>query len=169
MYSHEDVSWTIELLCCVKRFLNVPNAIYYWRENSKSISRSQRPPAEHIKFWESITVKGVIALTKLWNDYSVLKKNPSGLYTMLNYFFYDCFINYSFQVRSQISSNVIFEALCTKFTDDSRVLSSSYIPYLYSCIDNLQKQLIINNQKFNQFAAQAQKRIAELEAQLKTK
>jgi len=169
MYSHEDNSWTIELLCCAKRFVIVSNAVYYWRENTKSISRSQRPPAEQIRFWESITSKGIVALTNLWSKYDVLKKHPDWLYTMLNYFFYDCFFKYSFQVRAQISSNVVFESLCTEFKNDNRVPSSSYIPYLYACIDDLQKQLIMNQQRFNQFAAQAQKRIAELEAQLKTK
>lgn len=168
MLSHEDNSWTIELLCCAKKFLNIPNAVYYWRENTKSISRSQRPPYEHIRFWEAITAKGIAALVKLWNKYDVLKKNPEWLYIMLNYFFNDCFGKHSFQVRSQVSSNVIFEALRTEFAGD-KFISDSYIPYLYSYIDSLQKQLMINNQKFQKFAAQAQKRITELEAQLKTK
>ena len=167
--SHEDFIWTIELLCCAKRFVNIPNAVYCWRENRGSITRSRRNSMEDLKFWVSIITRIMKRLDGLWHRYEILKRHPDWLYRAHNYIVDECFMNYSFNARSQVPPIAIYDALCSDFANGDKNLSGSYIPFLYSHLDFLQKQMIMNQQKFNEFAAQAQKRIAELEAQLKTK
>ena len=167
--SHEDLTWTIELLCCAKRFLQIPNAVYCCRENTESLTRSRRPPLEHLNFWTSVISIVIKAVDDLWSKYDVLKKNPEWLHKAQNYLFNDCFMSGSFVARAQLSPEAVYEALRPTFSIDNKNLSGSYIPFLYSRLDFMHKQLIINQQQFNQFAAQAQARIAELEAQLKIK
>lgn len=169
MYTSEDLIWTIELLCCVKRFLNVPNAIYCWRTNGDSITHSKRYSMEHLKFWISIIVRATKYLDNLWEKYDVLRENPNWLYEAQNYLFDECFLYYALNSRFKVSSLEIYDALRLKFADGTQKFSTSQVPYLYSRLDFMHKQLVITQNNLKSYSAQAQKRIAELEAQLKTK
>ena len=173
--SHEDLIWTIEILCCVKRFLNVPNTVYCWRESGDSITRSRRHSMEHLKFWVSIIRRTTKYLDDLWRKYDVLKENPAWLYKVQNYLFDECFMWYALNSRIQVSSEEIFEALRSEFVDEKQNLSASQVPYLYSRIDALHKQLLVTQQNFEQFAVQNQKELQasrqkfkELAAQVQT-
>ncbi|MCR5834319.1 MAG: hypothetical protein K6G55_06710 [Selenomonadaceae bacterium] len=72
------------------------------------------------------------------------------------------------QKSFKLEPHDVYNAIKQKYGDslgDYDVLVSA----LCTMINTQQKIAAVNQQKFNQFAAQAQKRIAELEAQLKDK
>ena len=93
--------------------------------------------------------------------------NPQHHYKILESFIQSHFSRF-FQESFQLSPVAVYETIKQEFGDklgEYDVLVSA----LCTVINTQQKIFAINQQNFNQFAAQAQKRIAELEAQLKTK
>ena len=163
MSSHEDLIWTIDIFCCVKKFLLVPNAVYCWRESVDSITRSRRNSMEHLKFWVSIITTGIKYLDGLWSRYEILKKNPLWLYKAQNYLFEECFMRYAFNLRVKVSSETVYDTLLPQFANSAQKFSGSHIPYLYSRFDLMQKQLIALQHKFNDYAEQINKCIEDFE------
>ncbi len=115
------------------------------------------------------------------SKHEFFQQNPQYRYAVLEKFthtMFDYFLNDSFQ----LPPFAVYEAIKQEFGDkfgEQDVLVSA----LCTLVNTQQRMAAINQQrfnqfaaqaqeqvkKFNQFAAQAQARIAELEAQLKTK
>lgn len=162
-----DVIWTIELFATVKRFLRIPNAVYFWRNDAdESVTYKERKPSEQIALWCTTFFSGAKYIDDLLKRLSFFKQNPIHSYAAWNFFFYAC-IKHTSKARMQVQSAAVYEILRREFADKGDI--ELIIPFMFSIIDSQQKVNAANNQKFQQFAAQAQARIAQLEAQLKTK
>ena len=163
----EDDIWTYGLLFCAKKFLRVPNAIYIRRWSEGSTMRKERKPWQTINFWMNPVLLGLKSLEKLMSKLEFFNKNPQYRYAVLESFIagkFACCLQESFK----IPPFAVCEAIKNEFggrLGEQEVL----VPALCTYVNTLQRMNAVNVQKFNQFAAQAQKRIAELEAQLKTK
>ena len=99
------------------------------------------------------------------NDFFI--QNPQYRYAVLEHFAADKF-NIILWHSSQLPPFAVYEAIKQEFGDkfgEQDVLVST----LCAIINTREKVLLMNQKNFNQFAAQAQKRIDELEAQLKNK
>lgn len=159
--SSGDFGWTIELLCCAKRFLRIPNAVYFWRDDSViSTTRKQRETNKQITFWYSVIISMINSLKILSVKHKILKDNPSYVYIALNLLFNENF-NRIIKIRFQVSSEDIFDILQRELENDADF--SLAIPFFFSVIDAQQKNLLINQQKSTQYVEQTQARIAELE------
>ena len=163
----DDDIWTYALVFYAKKFLRVPNAVYTRRLSENSIMREKKNSQQMVTFWTNPIVRGVKALDKLMSKHEFFQKNPQYRYIVVEFFINSkigAFLNESFQLPPV----AVYEAIKQEFGDklgEYDVLVSA----LCTVINTQQKIFAINQQKFNEFAAQAQKRIAELEAQLKTK
>ena len=163
----EDDIWTYGLIFCAKRFLRVPNAVYIRRLSEGSIMREKKNPQQTITFWANPAILGLKALDKLMSKHEFFQQNPQYRYAVLEKFThtrFDFFLNDSFQ----LPPFAVYETIKQRFGDklgEQDILVST----LCTFVNTQRKMAAVNQQRFNQFAAQAQKRIAELEAQLKTK
>ena len=163
----DDSIWSWNVIFCAKKILCVPNTIYYWRNVKNSITRSKKTPPQEMIFWLNPIILGM----KIWNEtlnrIDFFQKNPRYHYAMLSHFVEGSF-SCLFETSFKLEPVSFYEAIRSRFSTDlgeQDVLVSA----LCTLVNTQQKMFAINQQKFNEFAAQAQKRIAELEAQLKTK
>ena len=160
--SSGDFPWTIELFACTERFLRLPTAIYFWRQDAvDSVTHKKRNADEQIALWCSTFVSAANFIDKLLKRTEFFKQNPDAVYLVWDNFFNACF-KHTFEARLQVDSEKIFEILTKDFAEKN-LDADSTVPFLFSVIDSLQKNLIVLQQQNEQLAAQAQKRIAELE------
>lgn len=165
MRGHDDTIYTWSLIFFAKKFLRVPNATYIYRLSDDSITRKKDViPAQKIDFNIHMTVEGVQAIRKLTDKLEFFKQNPMYLYALLDYFFQ---VNFKDMLKKslELQPYEIYEIIKQKFGEklgEQDVLVSALCTFL----NNQQKIFAANNQRFNQFAEQAQNRIKDLEAQL---
>ena len=164
IFSGGDFIWNIQLCCYSRRFLRVPIPLYFYREYSaESVTRKKRSVAEQNSYWISAFVHWVKALNALSDETAVLKENPVYCYAALQGHFEYCLRCFSNE-RMQLKPQEIYEILSREFAGDP---SAATVPFLFSVIDGQQKNQLVMQQKFNQFAAQTQSRIAELENEIR--
>ena len=157
-----DFLWTMELLCCVKRCLRIPNAVYLWRDDAtESMTRSKNSTDKQIARWFSCFSYWGKYFTTLTKKRKILEANPAYVHFAANRQF-EYFFKRNFEARLQVDSEKIYEILTKDFAEKN-LGADSTMPFLFSVIDSLQKNLIVLQQQNEQLAAQAQKRIAELE------
>ena len=82
----DDNIWNQGLLFHAKRYLRVPNVIYLYRFNGKSIMRKHKTPEQELIFWLDPVLRGLKILDDLMKDLEFFKKNPSLRYELLRYF-----------------------------------------------------------------------------------
>ncbi len=153
--SSADFHWTVELFARAKRFLRIPNAVYYWRDDSSvSVTRLQREPEKQIAFWFTVIIEIINSVNVLSNKIEVLKENPEYLYGASRHVLREDFKRI-IDMRLQFPSEKIFEILFQEFEGKGIDLP---IPFFLSVIDLQEKNLLA-----------AQKHIAELEKELKNK
>ena len=167
MVSHEDTIYSWALVFYAKKFLRVPNATYVYRMSEGSSTRKKRMPSQKVNFQINCIINGLSVLEEIMSSIDFFKQNPKFLYAVLEFFILVNF-NQMFSQSFQLQPFEIYTTIKQTFGDklgEHDVLISA----LCTALNTQQKINASNVQKFNQFAAQAQKRIAELEAQLKKK
>lgn len=160
----EDDVWTYGLVFYAKRFLRVPNAIYICRQSVESVSRISKTPQQTINFWLNPLILGLKFADKFMNKPEFFKENPQYRYAVLEQFTVIMF-NMILQESFKLPPHEIYLTIQNEFGDklgDYDVL----IPALCAVLNAQQKNSVMNHQRFNQFAAQAQARIAELENEI---
>ena len=144
--------WTIELFACAKKFLRIPNAIYYWRKDAVGTAN---PKYKGVKGKILLNCSAILAiknaLSALSNKLEALKENPEYVRLAFNLFFEEKF-NRITKATVKLKPEQFYEVLRLHFKDDADLT----IPFFFSILDYQQKELL---------AAQA--RISELELKLK--
>ena len=163
----DDSIWSWNLIFSAKKNLRVPNAVYIWRNVKSSITRIKKTPQQTINFWVNPAILGLKTLDKLMSKHEFFQQNQQYRYAILESFINSkvwAFLNNSFQ----LPPFAVYETIKQEFGDR---LGEQYVLVSALCtlLNTQQRINAVNVQKFNQFVAQAQKRIAELEAQLKIK
>ena len=163
----DDDIWSYGVVLYAKKLLRVPNAVYIMRQSEDSITRKKKTPQQTINFWLNPMILGLKSIDKLLSKLEFFKENPLYRYAILEQFVTIMF-NMIFESAYKLQPFEVYEAIKQEFGDrlgEQDVL----IPVLCAYVNTQQKVFFMNQQKFNEYAAQAQRRIAELEAQLKTK
>ena len=162
----EDFCWTLELLYYAKKILRIPSAIYFYRHIPGSLSH-QNVPTKFFNQTINSLVEGVKALDEFMRTADFFKENVN-----LRYAVFDCFararIGETLGVTLNTSSDIVYEIVRE---NQGNILGehAALISYLYSCINAQQRILAVNQQRFNEYAAQTQARIKGLEEQLRIK
>ena len=130
---------------------------YFYRSYSaNSVTRNNRPPAQQISYWLNAFVLWTEALKKIASEIEILRLNPFYCYMATDQHFSICF-NRILEERSQVEPYAVYEILQRELADKGGTYAY-LIPYLFNVIDAQQKRFISD-----------QKRIAELESELKRK
>ena len=159
----DDTIWSLGLAFYAKKFLRVPNIVYIYRMVEDSLSHKKRTPEQTINFWFDPLLLGLKTLDKWLGKLEFFRQNPPYQYFVLEFFFRAHFYG-SFQAALQLPPFAVYETIKQAFGQrcgDNDVL----ISMLSASLNTLQKIHMVNVQKFNQFAAQAQQRIAQLESE----
>ena len=159
--SSGDFPWTIELFARTERFLRLPVAVYFWRDDSAiSTTRRQRGAEGQVCFWCSVIIGMMNSVKTLTGKTELLKNNPIYVRSALDLLLQQNF-NRIIDTRFQISSEKIFEFLWRE--SQNKGDSDLIIPFFFSLVDYLQKNLIINQQQQNQLPEEVKTHIADLE------
>ena len=163
----EDYLWTLNLFFSLRKFLRVPNAVYVWRQTKNSITRSQKTAKQNVTFWLNPVILGLKWLDEKLIGIEFFKNNLAYRYAVLEFVLKKMF-NLCLNDRFKLPSFEIYDEILQDFGE---VLGKQdvLVSVLFSWANALQINNIMTTQKFNQFASQAQRRIAELEAALKAK
>ena len=163
IFSGGDFIWTIQVFCCAKKFLRIPVALYFYRENAfDSITREKKSPREQISKCVTAFLLGMKALQELSTKNNLLQ-NQIYFQAAVRPFFNNC-LKRTFDERMQLNPQDVYEILSREFASDS---SAATVPFLFSVIDGQQKNQLMEQQQFQKFAVQAQQRIAALENEIR--
>ncbi len=129
-----DFIWVIHVYCRAKRFLRIPEPLYFYRRySSSSVSTKKKNSPEQICYVVSAFLALIKALTELANKTEILQQNLYHCYQALEGDF-----NYRMEllkeVRAKLTSQEIYELLYREFNkaDDS---ASLMIPFFFSMIN----------------------------------
>ena len=154
--SGADFIWTIELFACAKRFLRIPNAVYYWRNDSTiAAARKYKGVKEKLYFDCSGILAMKDSLSMLADKLDILKTTPEYVRLAFNLYFAERLKRIN-KTTLKLTPEQVYEALRSRFTDKNN--EDLTVPLLFSIIDSQQKELDA-----------AQQRITELEDELKRK
>ena len=163
----EDAIWTFGLIFYAEKFLRVPNVVYIYRGNEESILQRKKTTEEHLIFWTNPILLGLKALDNLMSKNDFFQKNPIYRYAVLEAFIaIKIFVTHKETWRMQPYEiyETIKKEFGAKFGEHDVLVSA-----LYTYAMNVKKNYHESVQNFNRFAEQAQKRIAQLEAELAKK
>lgn len=177
----DDHIWILNLFFTAKKFLRIPNTTYIWRTTQNSITRGQKTVQKATILWLNAAIIGLKHLDNILSKIDFFEENFRYRYEVLNYFLERKF-RISFPNSLQLPPFEFYRAIKQEFSDrlgEQDVLVAA----LCTLVNTQQKIFFMNQQKFNEFAAQAQNqvnefnkfaaqaqaRIAELEAQLQIK
>ncbi|MBQ7493158.1 MAG: glycosyltransferase [Selenomonadaceae bacterium] len=134
-----DYIWTLELFCCAKRFVRMPQAFYLWRSDSEtSVSRTTRTPEIQINTWNEAFVHSTRALADLLNKRSILRNNPAYCYFAQKNFFEWCF-GRNLDARGKFKPEELYEIFGRELgnADDFDAMTK----FFFSFIDSQQKEI----------------------------
>ncbi len=160
-----DVGWTFEVLFCSKRFLRIPNACYIWRISETSNTSRKRTPPQNVHKWMDRTIRSLKDFDSFMEKLEFFRENPDYRYSVINTFIQTDF-NCIFKACSNELPVTVYNIFREKFGEylgDHDVLVAA----LCAFVNTQQKISKLNQQQFNLFAIQAQKRIAELENEVR--
>lgn len=159
-----DYLWTIELFACSERFLRIPNAVYFWRDDSmESMTRSKSSTEIQIRKWGKIFASWIKFALVLNNKIKILKENSAYIFSAL-VFWIEFSLRNCVEARLQVESEQVYDILCRELEGESDF--NLMIPFFFSVFDIQQKNLLATQQEFdklNEAVAQYKARIAELE------
>ncbi len=157
----DDDIWTYALVFYARKFLRVPNLTHIYRLTEDSIMRKKKTPQQEIKFWLNPVFFGLKSLDNFLGKLEFFQTNPQYRYALL-----ERFLNIEFYCtwrnNAQFPAFAVYETIKQNFGENFGE-HDALISALCTAFIVQQKNLYISHQNYNQFAAQAQGRIAELE------
>ena len=161
----QDMVFNMCVLCTAKKFVIVPNVINFYRVRENSVTTERINEIQRFRKWFRAFHVGFEYLDEFLNE----RENWSQE-TDLKYFLFDTFLNemsqYFNNLYAQAPVSLIDEISKEEFRNCDNVAFKAFI---FNFMNFQRLQIMRNEQSFNQFAAQAQRRIAELESELKRK
>ena len=161
----DDEIWTYDLVFSAKKYLRVPYPLCIHRFHDSSNTGAKKTPLDTINFWLNPIIEGINSLNNVMDKHEFFARNPQHHYAVLRKFIIGKF-SLIFPASAQINPADIYDSIRTGFSE-TLGKQDVLVAALCTLLNTQQKISVINQQKFNQFAAQAKKRIAELEAKLK--
>ncbi|MBE8955147.1 MAG: glycosyltransferase family 2 protein [Quinella sp. 2Q5] len=162
-----DYLWTLELLFHAKKFLHVPNAVYCWRNNPKSITRCIESPQKSLHDWLSAFFMGVKGLDEKLGELKFFRDNLPARHAVINFLLHKMFgLSLNLGAGWKLPPHEIYAGIRSEFGKhfgSHDVLISA----LATALNTQMKINFTNQRQYQQFAAKAQARIAELEAEVK--
>ena len=171
----DDIFFTICGLCCAKKYVVVPNVIYFYRKSEDSLVHKNRDAFKHLKIWTTMLRDGFSSLDEFFIKHEIFSQRPD-LKTLLFDTFAQEIIGHVFQIYSQMPAHKLDDTLRESLGDgDNTALTA----FLFSAMNLYQLQLLRTQRRIavleNELKSDrrqlmtAQQRIAALEAELKNR
>ena len=162
----DDMLFTICEICSAKKYLVVPNVIYMHRSRPDSLLWQDLSEAE--KFIHSrmtMLKEGVSYLDKYLSDREAFSGRPDLKYAIFNLFVQELFAHFV-RLYVKVPAPALDEFLRKEFSTGDNVALNSFI---FNLLNVQFIQMLQSQQKFSEFAMQAQQHIGKLEGELKRK
>ncbi|MBQ4403384.1 MAG: glycosyltransferase family 2 protein [Selenomonadaceae bacterium] len=134
-----DFVWTVHLFCCSKRFLRIPAAFYYYRENFDSVTKIKTSSEDQLFRCIKAFTLGTKILKDLSNKMEVLRKEPQLLRAAIVPFFNNCLIR-TRKERTEIPSLELYNVLYQKFIEENFQFDFA-LPFFFSVVDDYEKKM----------------------------
>ena len=161
---YEDIVWSHALLIYAKRFLIVPTALYYYRDNESSMLRTEKSAAQNAKFYLNPIILGLKSLDTFIKRNEFFDTKPQLYYALLENYFNGRFTSL-FKDCWDLPSGELYETLKDEF-GKSLGEYDVLIPALCTALAQQQKITASKLQQFKDYSVRTNKRIAELEAEI---
>lgn len=161
----EDYFWTLNLYFFTPKFLRVPLSVYFWRQTKKSSIRGKDTPEGKFTLWINPAIFGLKHLDNTLNKLEFFRNNKDFRHAILDFVVKKMFAM-SFQASMILPQFGIYGAVKKEFGQELGEYDV-LVSMLCSTLNMQQKNIFMNQQKFNQIAADTEKRIAALENELK--
>ena len=160
----EDYFWTLNLYFVAKKFLRVPNAVYFWRQTDKSSIRGKDTPEDKFNLWLHPAIFGLKWLDTKLSRLEVFRNKKDFNHAVLDFVVKKMFVM-SLQAGLTMQPFSIYWAIKQEFgkkLGEHDVLISA----LCTALSTQQKIIVLNQQNFNKAITENNERIAELENEL---
>lgn len=130
----DDVVWCLQVLCCAKRFLRVPNVCYVRRMYDESFTKSKKLPNKFIRQWGDITIRGLKFADNFMSKLKFFQENPAQRYKVIEILSLSTFGPIT-PVCDELSLDEIYNIFLKEFvntTDENDVLVSFLCTALYN-------------------------------------
>lgn len=163
----EDYIFMHGLLFNAKKILFVPRPLIVYRKSESSVTRQELTTSKRIRFDLSVALVGVKWLDKMMGKIEFFRANPKYRYYLLKHLMVkrlQLFLRHG----QEYTDFEIYEVIRRELGDilGEQDVSTALLLSAFYQQNNLNS---MNIQQFEKFTAQAQQRIAELEAQLQNK
>ena len=147
---------TCFLVYSAKRYVRVPYVINFYRVLGSSLTHQKRDPLKQLKKYVSALTVGFNHLSDFLDKQEFFRKNPDAKYIAFNTYLHNI-LQYLNEIYLKVPAPALAETLQEEF---SAADNTALMAFVFSVMN-------VNRLQFYQFAAQAQKRIAELESENK--
>ena len=152
----DDHLWSLDVLFFSKKFLNVPNATYIWRQTEVSATRGKKTPQQNMNLWLESAILGLKGLDNMLGKLQFFRENSQARYDVLNYFLKKMFFSFAFHFSRNLQSVTIYEAVKKQFgknLGEWDVLTAALI----TLIDSYEKESKKRQERINQLEAELKK------------
>ena len=148
----DDVVFTICALCSAKRYVLVPNVIYFYRLRGDSLIHKNFDVPKHLNLWLTMLKAGMTYLDDFLSRRDFFSQRSDLKYALFNLFVNEMLM-YFVGIYSQVPAHKLDELLRKEFSSGDNAELTSFI---FSSMNVYRLQLM-----------GARRRIAELEAEVK--
>ena len=157
----QDMIFTMCELCSAEKYLVIPKIVNYYRQRSNSISKERIEVQKTFHKYIVTLKRGIKYLDKFLGDREFFLRYPDLKYILFNTFAQEILRHFN-EIYAQISPHVLNEILQKEFG-----ANSAFEAFIFNMMNVQRLQSMQRQYQFNQFAAQARQRIAELENELR--
>ena len=157
----DDMLFTICELCCAEKYVIVPKIMYFYRTRRDSLINSKFDLSKHLNLWVTMLKEGIRYLNKFLDDREFFLRRPDLKYILLNTFAQEI-LKHLNEIYAKVPAHALDELLRKEFGADS-----AFESFVFNMMNVQRLQSMQRQYQFNQFAAQAKQRIAELENELR--
>ena len=110
-----DTVWALQVFCCAKKILTIPEPLHIYREVSNSVSHKKKTPEENIPNIMNSMIIILNFMEKFFDSQKFFQENPQYHWALLNYLENACFGDLRFQTPNIPQEDKFFNLLEKEF------------------------------------------------------
>ena len=161
MISVEDMIFSFKCICCAKKYVRIPNAIYIYRQNPYSMTRNKITVEYQLHRYLTVLLKGTSALFQFTDEHRFFSENPKYKSMIINFFIrtnigWECGVFIKAPSVQGLDKHIFKE-----FSDDLYD-SSILATYLFSILNTYHIELVSSQKQIIALQEQLNKQIQQL-------
>lgn len=110
-----DTVWAVQVFCCAKKILTIPEPLHIYREVSNSVSHTKRTPEENIPNTMNSMIIILNFMENFFDSQKFFIENPQYRWALLNYLENACFSDLMYQTSNIPSEDKFYNFLENEF------------------------------------------------------